>query len=378
MYNSMNNYVYLIDKSTHTDDIGINDISRINDEVRDCVTKLKNNIPHDDSWDHAKRKINEYENIFSSAKKPVKICKKKSLSRAYFKLWEILYDFHPEIFGKYKKINTAHLAEGPGGFIECLIDYKNKFNITVKQIFGITLLVQSGTDNRVPFWKLSKDTCVENNVCINRRADNIGDMYQMKCINNFVKRVGHNTCELVTADGGFDFSTDFNSQEKVFQKLFLSELFTAAQIQKYGGSFIIKVFDMFTMETSCLVSILYELYEQIYIIKPFTSRPANSEKYLVCLNYKTNNKNLTILNDCKNELLCNKGILKSLGKYMNENVACRLCVYNAYYASRQMYYLDKTLREANTKDTDRNRLQSFDNAKNKCIDWCDHYELDHV
>ena len=375
----MNNYVYLIDKSTCSDEVQINEISRINDEVRNSVTKLTNNIPHNDSWAHAKRKINEYENIFSSAKKPVKICKKKSLSRAYFKLWEILYDFHPQIFSKYRKLNTAHIAEGPGGFIECLIDYKNQFDINIKQMFGVTLLVQSGTDNRVPFWKLGKDLCMSNNVFLNRRNDNIGDLYDMRCINNFVKRVGYNSCELVTADGGFDFSTDFNSQEQTFQRLFLSELYTAAQIQRPGGAFIIKVFDMFTIETSCLVSILDELYDQIYIIKPFTSRPANSEKYLVCLNYLTNNKNLTLLNDCKNEILYKNGIMKSLGKYLRNNVASRLCVYNTYYASRQMYYLDKTLKEAaNSKAIDVNMFDSFEKAKKKCVDWCDHYELDHV
>ena len=33
--------------------------------------------------------------------------------------------------------------------------------------------------------------------------------------------------------------------------------------------------------------ILYNSYERVYITKPFTSRPANSEKYIVCEDFKT-------------------------------------------------------------------------------------------
>ena len=98
----------------------------------------------------------------------------------------------------------------------------------------------------------------------------------------------------------------------------------------------------------------------------------------MCLNYLHSNKNLSLLNDCKNEILNNNGIMKALGKYLNKDVANRLCVYNTYYASRQMFYLDKTLKEANLREYDRNKADTFEKAKKKCIDWCDHYELDHV
>ena len=40
-------------------------------------------------------------------------------------------------------------------------------------------------------------------------------------IYTFINRVGYHSCEIVTADGGFDFSNDFNQQEEVFLQLFL-------------------------------------------------------------------------------------------------------------------------------------------------------------
>ena len=373
----MNNYIFYI--SNNCESIPKEQISNVNMDIKNKLIEQKNYIENDQTWDLAKRHVNEYENIFSSSKKFMKICKKKPISRAYFKCWEILKDFHEHIFNNSKKIQTAHIAEGPGGFIECLVDYKNKYNIDISKTHGITLLIQSDSENRVPFWKLSKDYCKENNIFINKKTDNIGDLYQYKNINAFINKVGHNSCELVTADGGFDFSNDFNQQEEVFLQLFLSEIYTAANIQSKGGTFITKVFDMFTEETNCLISILTLLYSDIYIIKPFTSRPANSEKYIVCLNYNLHGT-YTILNDCKNEIINKKGIMNSLGKYYNTSVATRLCSYNTYYANRQIYYLKKTLEQVNKIKEHENiydNIVNYDEMKKKCIEWCDHYEIDY-
>ena len=39
-----------------------------------------------------------------------------------------------------------------------------------------------------------------------------------------------------------------------------------------------------------MIIILREFYEKVYVIKPLMSRPSNSEKYLVCMNFKYNSK----------------------------------------------------------------------------------------
>ena len=45
-----------------------------------------------------------------------------------------------------------------------------------------------------------------------------------------------------------------------------------------GGHFICKVFDQFTPFSVGLLYLLYRCFEQVCIIKPVTSRPANSER----------------------------------------------------------------------------------------------------
>jgi len=57
-------------------------------------------------------------------------------------------------------------------------------------------------------------------------------------------------------------------------------------LQKKGGSFVLKVFDTYTSTMTEIIYLLTYLYEEVIFIKPTMSRPANSEKYLVCMRFK--------------------------------------------------------------------------------------------
>lgn len=48
------------------------------------------------------------------------------------------------------------------------------------------------------------------------------------------------------------------------------------------GHFVVKLFDLFTPFSVSLIYLMYKCFQQICICKPNTSRPANSERYLVC------------------------------------------------------------------------------------------------
>ena len=53
-------------------------------------------------------------------------------------------------------------------------------------------------------------------------------------------------------------------------------------MQKRSGSFILKMFDCFMQHSIDLLYILSSFYDKVYVMKPHTSRYANSEKYIVC------------------------------------------------------------------------------------------------
>ena len=101
-----------------------------------------------------------------------------------------------------------------------------------------------------------------------------------------------NKIELITADGGFDFSLNFAEQEVSATKLLFVQIMYAIIMQKKGGHFVIKFFDMFTYPSIELLYILKSFYKDVIITKPNTSRFANSERYIICKNFKVTNSSL--------------------------------------------------------------------------------------
>ena len=68
--------------------------------------------------------------------------------------------------------------------------------------------------------------------------------------------------DIITGDGGFDFSVDFNQQESTSTRLLFSQICFALSLQKKGGYFILKLFDCFNRSTLDLIYIVYLFYEK--------------------------------------------------------------------------------------------------------------------
>ena len=119
------------------------------------------------------------------------------------------------------------------------------------------------------------------NIKIVSGVDKKGDLYNEKNLKYIIENHS-NSMDIVTADGGFDFSTDFNKQELSIANLLFAQICYAVTLQKKNGSFILKIFDVFKYISVELLFLLSNCYENVYIYKPFTSRIANSEKYIIC------------------------------------------------------------------------------------------------
>ena len=107
--------------------------------------------------------------------------------------------------------------------------------------------------------------------------DNTGNLYNLDNI-IYLKENIPQKCELVTADGGFDYSIDFNKQEQLSYHLIFCEIVAALSILKKGGTFILKIFEIHTNLTVEFIYLLNNYFETVFIVKPYVSRPANSEK----------------------------------------------------------------------------------------------------
>jgi len=247
------------------------------------LTNAKNKIDKNTTWDNCKKLSNEYELIHIPSKKNNNsVASYLPLSRAYFKMWEILHDF--KLITDCKNINIACIAEGPGGFIESVINYRKKYSLLKDKINAITL---KSVNNDIPGWKKAKEFLNNNkNIKICYGKDNTGDIYKPENIIYFQNIVGYNSVDFISADGGFDFSKNFNKQEQLSYKIIFCEILTALCIQKKGGSFVCKIFDTYTKFTLKLLYLVYNFYDKLSIIKPLTSRSANSEKYIIAEGFK--------------------------------------------------------------------------------------------
>lgn len=273
-------------------------------------------------WESVKKIIHDYEYVYYSSYRKKNISSVAPVSRSYFKFREIFYDFNMKI----ENINTVcNLAEAPGGFIESLIHLSNGKKIN---IYANSLL---SSDKSIPIWN-NKIKRFKINTLYGMK--NNGDICDFNNIISMIYRIGRNTCELVTGDGGFDYSSDYSNQEKNSLRLIRCEIFLALNIQKIGGNFICKIFDTFHIETIKVLYLLNLSYEKVYLYKPRTSRNSNSEKYIVCLNYKGYDKKL-------NNMMCHSIINDNLDIKIDKIFYNKLLRFICEYSIQQIKSINK-------------------------------------
>jgi len=349
----------------------------VNNKLSNILTAYKNMINYyygNKSWDKYKKLSNEYEYIYSSPSCDLNVSTYVPISRSFFKMWEIINDFK-DVFSRQEPMKCMFLAEGPGGFAEAVMKYRsNVYNRQKDEYHGMTLRCES---NRcVPDWKY-KDATLH----ITYGVDGTGNLYNIDNIKFLSKLTGkRNNIDLITADGGFDFSSDFNNQEEMCFKLILCEILSALYLQKKGGCFILKIFDIFNDKTLRLLQILHNCYNQVHIVKPFTSRPANSEKYLVCNDFKDLSNNT--LEKLRNVLEhCLKGLnqVGNITDYLQKNVEIenntlqQIIRFNTYAVMRQVHYIQKTIHYIRLENL--NHHEILEKNKKMCQEWCVKYKI---
>ena len=148
-------------------------------------------------------------------------------------------------------------------------------------------------------------------------------------------------------------------------------------MQKYKGHFILKVFDIFLRPSLELVYLLSCFYERVYIIKPNTSRAANSEKYIVCKYFKWEDtteisKKLLAVSQVLNKLDWKTYQIKSIINipiqyyYINQIIE-----YNAIFGQQQIENIIKTMTVIERNNYHREYIVQGKNSNiQKCIQWC--------
>jgi len=238
------------------------------------------------------------------------------LSRAFLKLWEMIVYF--DLIPATEHFVSAHLAEGPGSFIQATILYRDAQAKSKKiksskndKFYAVTL----HSDNEhllmekefINYYAKESPKRLHILNTVNKRdmmmqgggfnfnsESTNGDITKLNTINMFGGANDKNgfsqPADLITADGGFDWKKE-NLQEQEAYRLIFGQIVTALKTQKASGNFVIKIFETYTTNTIKLIELLRTFYADVFICKPFTSRISNSEKYIICKEF--NKKSFT-------------------------------------------------------------------------------------
>ncbi len=270
-------------------------------KVYRVLNQFESNI---DNYD---KSISDYSKIYFDTKNKPEI-----LSRGFYKLWEMFFMFDLIDVNKDNFV-SAHLAEGPGSFIQATMFFRDMFSKKSKndKYYAVTLHSED-VDNYVPELEQKFVDYYQNEkpkrfilhktypkqVAGGLKNKDNGDLTDPKTIRLFggqMKERAH----LVTADGGFNWENE-NTQEQEAFKLIFAQILAGVKVQEKGGVFVCKFFETYTNTSIKFISVLQQFYNKVYVTKPLLSRPSNSEKYFVCMDFKYNE------NDSKYKLMLKK------------------------------------------------------------------------
>ena len=253
-------------------------------ETETPIMKIKQEIEDLDKehkWELAKKMVNPYELVYThnDDRLPPSLSIVSPLSRSFFKMVEIL-----DVLQFFKtlptKFSSAHIAEGPGGFIQALYNVAETNKKVVTASIAMTL---KPNNPHVPGWKKATQFLQRNKqINVHYGADGTGDVYKPENQESYIQQsraIGG--VNIFTADGGFDFSVDYSLQEQQVFHLLLSSTTTGLRVLKQGGCFVLKIFECISPHTKIFIQLLSSCFLKWTLYKPAMTRPCNSERYFL-------------------------------------------------------------------------------------------------
>jgi len=221
---------------------------------KQILNRLKNEIGN---FYNVGSKNNPWNSVSSNVY-PYKLCiSNKKISRAYYKLKEVITQVKKKDLLTFSNSNVLCLCEAPGGFVEYLTEEEKS-----------TVMAVSLGENIDFSYKLFP----------NRKC-------KLLYKNILTDNISLGSYSIITADGGIDSSSNYDLQEIDNSPLIIKEIEVACKHLNTDGIFIIKAFDIYLLISFRIIIWLSKLFKEISICKPPSSKPTNSEKYIICKGY---------------------------------------------------------------------------------------------
>jgi len=204
------------------------------------------------------------------------------VTNATLKMFELL-EYFKLVTTRSNTFNVFCNAELPGGFIVAINHYiKTKYPTTALNWLASSYISNNTLDDIYGIYERNKKNWImdsELNGDITKITNII--LIEHKVLSVFPKGV-----DLYTSDVGIDISSNYNTQEEQTLLLNYCQILCGLLTVKVNGNMLIKQFTFFTSFNSSLLILLSNLFKSVCIAKPATSRPINSEIYVICKQYK--------------------------------------------------------------------------------------------
>jgi hypothetical protein len=223
------------------------------------------------------------------------IANTQCVSNAWLKCYEIMNYFKllpTSVDDKFVHFDNAAF---PGSFIlsthhtiATTKDWINKYQ------WRASSLISDNSDTKDHTQPLGDTYKLQKNYPDNWLMDDShnGDVRNKSNIMHFHKSVN---ADLYTSDLGFDFSCNYNNQEISHLPANIGQILSGLLTLKQGGNFVIKQYTFFEPITLSIIYCTATFFDEFYVCKPYTSKMANSEIYLVGKGFNSADLNNTYI-----------------------------------------------------------------------------------
>jgi hypothetical protein len=273
-------------------------------DINITPTQINGSESIDDEFNEIISELNNHKNYFNDKSpdmtfKSMKICDiffnlKAFVSEKYnmqvstnatLKIYEILHVFHRQIF-KSKQLNVFCNAELPGAMLVTLnhycVTHKIKFDWLASSYVSSDDPTLLGDNYGI--YKSNPDKWLMK---LGEMDGNLTNPDVLIKIEKMVKARFPDGVDLYTSDAGIDVSNDYDTQEEQTLMINFGQILSGLMVLNKGGCLITKQYTFSTKFNRSLIAILTTLFDKLHIIKPKTSRPANSEIYIVGVGFQS-------------------------------------------------------------------------------------------
>lgn len=235
-------------------------------------------------------KISSATNSFSHIKKHIaNVYSAQHPTNAFLKLYEILQTYklieNAMIYTQNKNttvFTTFHNAEFPGSFLMCTQYYISTQMKNVSLDWKMSSLFDSN-----PEAYIQDVYCLHQNYTDRFVHGNTnGDVTNIQFIEHLERTFENSKVMMYTSDLGFSVIGEYNNQEILHSHHLLGQIVCGIVCLQQGGSFVVKCYTAFEMFTIHCILVTAKMFKQFKIVKPMTSRPCNSEMYIIGIGFK--------------------------------------------------------------------------------------------